>query len=218
LAKPKAIDLKLRNIVRCFFVVLFLSFAFVANAQFTPASRELSYHFSLMGMNTSRFGANVGLEFGIVDKLALKTKIKPGKGGQNYIKVNQLVSAINVGFVYSPSISYSALGSLTLEYRRTTKRKKQFQLGVGPGYMRRFFPEISTTDTNGITTTSQQSNVGYIAPTAFIGFGAFRMNPHRWQWWHVRFTNAFLIKSSSNIVPYPMVEIRLGFHKKPILK
>lgn len=182
----------------------------------TPPSREWTWHVGYMGNNAIYPGANLGLEYGLKDWVKFKTKVVPGKGGQNHIKVHQLIAAANLGAIWHPRTSVSILNTYTFEYRKTTKRRMQWQVGLGPGYFRTILPNVYEVDENGEASQRFLAGRGYFAPQLFLGYGRYRKGARTWQWWHLRFAQTYIVNYNALVLPYLTAEIRLGFHKKPI--
>lgn len=197
-----------------FFLLCVLSLSAVA--QRTPASREFSWHLGYLSNNAVYPGGNIGLEYGLFDWVKLKTKVVSGKGGQNYTKVHQLIAAANLGAVWHPRTSVSILNNYTIEYRKTTKRKMQYQVGLGPGYFRSILPNVYEVDDQGEVQSSFLAGRGYFAPMVFIGFGRYRTGARKLQWWHLRIAQTSVVNYNAAVLPYLTAEVRLGFHKKPI--
>lgn len=182
----------------------------------TPDSRELSYHIGYLSNNAIRPGVNFGLEYGLVDAVKLKSKVKEGRGAINTIRVHQIVAATNLGVLWHPQTSTSLLNTYTIEYRKTTKRRMQYQLGIGGAYMRNFFPNAYVVDDSGEVSSRSFGSAGYGGITQFIGYGRYRRDSRALQWWHLRIAATYLVGYNSFLLPYLTTELRLGFHKKPV--
>lgn len=169
-----------------------------------------------MSINPARPGFNLGFEYGLKDKVKFQSKVVPGKGSQNHVRVNQVIAAVNAGSIWHPKTSLSILNTYTLEVRRTTKRKFQYQLGAGPGYFYSFFPNVYSVSSDGNVKSLPFAGRGFFAPTSFVGFGVFRKESHKFQWWHFRVSNTLLTNYNGFAIPYVLCELRLGFHKKPV--
>ncbi len=181
----------------------------------TPPSRQLSWHVSYIANNALYPGINGGIEYGLFDKINLVTRSRKGTSRQ-FTKVHQLVAAANLGLVWHPRTSTTLINAYTIEYRKTTKRRMQFQLGTGPAYMRSFLPNVYEVAEDGTAEKRFLAGRGYFAHQVFIGFGRYRKGARSLQWWHVRLVENTLFDYNNSILPYPVLELRLGFHKKPI--
>ncbi|GAB5539054.1 MAG: hypothetical protein Salg2KO_11570 [Salibacteraceae bacterium] len=182
----------------------------------TPPSGEITGHISYMANNAIRPGVNFGLEYGIADKMVLKSKVKRGKGSMNYVKAHQIILGLNTGVVWHPETSTSSISSLTMEYRKTTKRRMQWQLGLGGGYLRSFFPNSYSVNEDGVVSYAPIGSVGYPSVVQFIGYGRYRFDARTLQWWHIRINAHYLLGYNGFLLPYLTSEIRLGLHKKPL--
>jgi hypothetical protein len=182
----------------------------------TPPSREISYHIGYLSNNAVRPGVNFGLEYGLMDVVKLKSKVKEGRGAINTIKVHQIIAAANLGVLWHPQSSTSLLNTYTLEYRKTTKRRMQYQIGLGGAYMRNFFPNSYIVNSSGEVSSRTFGGAGYGGLTQFIGYGRYRKDNRAMQWWHMRIGATYLLGYNSFLLPYLTAELRLGFHKKPV--
>lgn len=195
-------------------VVLFVFLSLPMLAQ-TPQSREFVYNYSLLLQPTYNPGLQFGLEYGIVDKVNFINGISRGKKSSYNLTVNQFILGLNVGTIYRFEKSMDVFSSLTAEFRRTTPKRKQFQIGVGPGYVVQFTDDEKLEHPLSPFLNSPLEMNRSIAPMAFIGMGKFRMGKHKFQFWHVRVANYFRI-TDSQLANYTMLELRLGFHKRPV--
>jgi hypothetical protein len=196
-------------------LILLVLISISAYAQ-TPASREWSYHFGYLGNHAVRPGGNFGLEYGLADKVKFKSKVKPGKGAINTVTAHQLILGLNAGAIWHPQTSTSLVNSLTLEYRKTTKRRMQIQAGIGGSYLRSFYINSYEVDQSGQVTKRFLGSSGYFGPTLFIGYGRYRKDSRSLQWWHIRLNASYFVGYNATILPYLTTELRLGFHKKSI--
>lgn len=203
-------DRMLRSLILLFVLVISTE----AYSQ-TPGTREWSYHFGYLSNNAVRPGFNFGIEYGLLESVKLKSRIRKGRGAINMVKIHQLVAAGNIGVLWHPETSTSFLNTYTIEYRKTTRRRMQYQLGIGGAYMRSFFPNAYEVDQDGEVYSRPLGSAGYFGPTNFIGYGRYRIFPRTFQWWHVRVAGTYLIGYNAYIIPYLTAELRLGFHKKP---
>lgn len=197
-------------------VTLFLILISYLSFSQTPGTREVSYHFGYLSNNAVRPGLNVGVEYGLTEWIKLKSKVKPGRGAVNMVKIHQLVVAANLGVLWHPKTSTSLLNTYTIEYRKTSRRRMQYQLGLGGAYMRSFFPNAYEVDEDGEVYSRPLGSAGYFGPNHFIGFGRYRTFPRTFQWWRLRIAGTYLLDYNAFLVPYLTAEIRLGFHKKPL--
>lgn len=191
-----------------------LSVSIQAFAQ-TPQSREFVYNYSVLVNPTYNPGLQFGLEYGIVDKVNFINGISRGKKSSYNLTVNQFILGLNVGTIYRFEKSMDVFSSLTAEFRRTTPKRKQFQMGVGPGYVVQFTDDNKLEHPLSPFLNSPLEMNRSIAPMAFIGIGKFRMGKHKFQFWHVRVANYFRI-TNSQLANYTILELRLGFHKRPV--
>ena len=182
----------------------------------TPGTREWSYHFGIHSNNAVRPGFNFGVEYGLTEWIKLKSKIKEGRGAINMVNIHQIVAAGNLGVLWHPETSTSLLNTYTIEYRKTTRRRMQYQIGFGGAYMRSFFPNAYEVDEDGEVYARPLGSAGYFGPTHFIGYGRYRKFPRTFQWWHLRIDGTYLLGYNAFLVPYLTAELRLGFHKKPL--
>ena len=181
----------------------------------TPASRTFSWHLSYMANNALYPGINAGIEYGLLDKVNLVTRSRKGSS-HHYVKVHQLILAGNLGLIWHPHTSTTLLNAYTIEYRKTTKRRMQFQIGTGPAYLRSFLPNVYEVTEDGEAEKRFLAGRGYFAHQFFLGFGRYRLGARSLQWWHVRLVENTVIGYNNSVLPYPVLELRLGFHKKPI--
>jgi hypothetical protein len=181
----------------------------------TPQSRELVYNYSVLINPIYNPGLQFGLEYGLFDKVNFINGVSRGKKSSYNLAVNQLIFGFNVGTIYRFAKSTDVFSSLTAEFRRTTPKRKQFQIGFGPGYMLRFSDDQKLDHPISPFLNSPVELERTIAPMAFIGIGKFRMGKHKFQFWHVRAVNYFRI-TGSTLSNYSMLELRLGFHKRPV--
>lgn len=195
-------------------MLLLVTWALGVSAQ-TPPSREFSWHVSYIANNALYPGLNAGFEYGLLDKVSLVTRSRKGTSKQ-YTKVHQLIASGNLGVIWHPRSSTMLINAYTLEYRKTTKRRMQFQIGTGPAYMRSFLPNVYEVSEDGEAEKRFLAGRGYFAHQFFIGFGRYRLGPRSLQWWHVRLVENTIFNYNNSILPYPVLELRLGFHKKPI--
>ena len=199
--------------LRPFIIILAILTSFDSITQ-TPGTRELSYHFGILSNNAVRPGFNFGVEYGIAESVKLKSRIKPGRGAMNMVKIHQLVAAGNIGVLWHPQTSTSILNTYTFEYRKTARRRMQYQIGIGGAYMRSFFPNAYGIDDNGEIYSRPLGSAGYFGPTHFIGYGRYLIFPRTFQWWHLRIAATYLMGYNAFVIPYLTAELRLGFHKK----
>ncbi len=197
------------------FVIIWLTSCTWVMAQ-TPESRELTYHISFLTNNGIRPGLNLGVEYGLYDLVKMKSKVKRGKGAINMIKVHQVIAGLNTGVIWHPETSVSSLNTLTIEYRKTTKRRMQWQLGFGGAYMRSFFPNTYAVFDDDEVSSTLLGSSGYFGPTSFIGYGRYRKESRKLQWWHLRLEATSLLGYNGFFVPYITTQLRLGFHKPSI--
>ena len=181
----------------------------------TPSSRELVYCTSLINVPNLNPGLQFGLEYGIVDKVNFINGLSRGKKSSYNLTVNQFIVAFNVGSAYRLEKGTDVFASLTAEFRHTTSKRAQIQLGAGPGYMIRFVGTGNVKHPLSPFLNSPILNFRYMAPMAFLGLGKYRTGKHKFQFWHLRAANYFLI-SGNQVKAYPMLELRLSFHKRPI--
>jgi hypothetical protein len=181
----------------------------------TPSSRELVYCVSLINVPNLNPGLQFGLEYGIVDKVNFINGVSRGKKSSYNLTVNQFIVALNAGTAYRLGKSTDVFTSLTAEFRRTTPKRNQFQLGLGPGYVMQFYDNKKLKHPLSPFLNAPTEQVGFVAPMAFIGLGKYRTGKHKFQFWHLRAANYFLI-SGNQVKAYPMLELRLSFHKRPI--
>lgn len=181
----------------------------------TPSSRELVYCTSLINVPNLNPGLQFGLEYGIVDKVNFINGVSRGKKSSYNLTVNQFIVALNAGTAYRLEKSTDVFTSLTAEFRRTTPKRNQFQLGLGPGYVMQFYDNKKLKHPLSPFLNTPLEQVGFVAPMAFIGFGKYRTGNHKFQFWHLRAANYFLI-SGNQVKAIPMLELRSSFHKRPI--
>jgi len=167
-----------------------------------------------MGYNVVRPGFNLGAEYGIWDKAAFKTKVHRKKGSRQIIKAHQVILAGNTGLIWHPKTSTTWMSTATIEYRKTSKRRMQYQFGFGPGIARTFLPNTYEVSGNGVQKRFLAGHT-YLAPYTFIGYGRYRKGARKLQFWSLRAGCHFLVPYNAFIIPYPTLELRLGFHKKP---
>lgn len=203
------------HMIKTFIFILLLLLSIGSFSQ-TPGTRSWSCHVGYISNNAVRPGVNFGVEYGLTEWIKLKSKVKEGRGAINMVKIHQLVAAGNLGFIWHPQTSLSMLNTYTIEYRKTTRRRMQYQLGIGGAYLRSFFPNAYEVDENGEVYSRLLGSAGYFGPTHFIGYGRYRKFPRTFQWWHFRIGATYLIDYNVFISPYLTAELRLGFHKKPL--
>lgn len=181
----------------------------------TPPSKHNIFAISYIANNGVRPGINFALERGIWDKPVFKKKVNWKKDTVEIVKAHQFIIAANSAFIWHQRTSTSMLNTFTIEYRKTDRFRFQYQLGGGPGYIRTFLPNVYELDQSGVMRKRFLSGNGYLTAYTFIGVGRYRKQARALQFYHLRLGVHYWLPYNAFIIPYPTLELRLGFWKKP---
>lgn len=143
---------------------------------------------------------NPGFNFGYERPISYGIKEAPKR------RIREFALKGNLGFYWDPYTHVATYANAGILYRRTSKKNKQWMIGINPiGVVRNFTHETYEVDENLNVTRKRFAGRSYFAPELVIGRGKLKANKARF------FNVHFVFLTNYNSYTLPTVNFEFGY-------
>lgn len=182
-----------------------------SNDQYSKYAVGISY-FGNMLWNP---GFKCNIEYTLWEKIKEKSRLRKGEL-KTKIRKRELLLLGNIGFYSDPSINTNLFTAVDIAYRRVGTRRNYWQLQLGPGYFRSFFPETYEVNSDDSVEKVKFPGRSYFAPALSMGYGK-ELQPKRvliLKNWFVKIGSIFLLPYNNTVLPLLNFEVGCTLHKR----
>jgi hypothetical protein len=194
-------------------LLLFL-FPVFSNAQKVlnsePDWPKMNFTAGFYGNLVTNPGLNLGLEYGLLEKIKIKSRTKRGNTLTKF-KTKRLELNPTIGFYLDPGGHLGVFEKANLQYKKINNHRRTFTVAMGAGYYHSFIRNVYDANETTISENSGIKGRGYFAPEFKMGIGRVKVKNEKVKGWYLNASSQFLFNYNSTILPLPAIELGLRF-------